>query len=307
MPLPLPPILPAGTQVVTRTPARRAGRDVPAGAVGEIVAAPADATHAYRVRFADGTEASFARSDLRVLKHFKAEGLDAAGDAADEFAAYAPFIAYRCVVGSRAYGLDHPGSDTDRRGFFLPPADLHWSLFGVPSQIESDATQECYWELGTLVRFALKANPNVLEVLWSPLVEDAAPVARALLAIRGAFLSRLVFQTYGGYALSQFRKIEQDVRARGEVKWKHAMHLLRLLLSGTAVLRDGEVRVHVGEHRDALLAVRRGEMPWTEVDRWRRALHREFEEAYAATALPERPDYAAANAFLVAARRSAVR
>lgn len=306
MPKPLPPILPVGTQVVTRVPARRAGADLPAGAVGAISAAPADATHSYRVQFPDGSEASFRRSELRVLKHFKAEGLEIEGDAAEDFEAYAPCIVYRCVVGSRAYGLDQADSDTDRRGVFLPPADLDWSLFGVPSQIEREETQECYWEMATFLRFALKANPNVLEVLWSPLVEHASPVAHELLAMRDAFLSRLVFQTYNGYALSQFRKIEQDVRARGEVKWKHAMHLVRLLLAGIAVLREGVVRVHVGEHRDALLTIRRGEMPWPEVDAWRRALHREFEAAFAATKLPERPDYARANDFLVRARRSVV-
>src|SRR5258706_258479 len=60
-----------------------------------------------------------------------------------------------------------------------------------------------------------------------------------------------------GYTLSQFRKLEQDLRTRGEVKWKHAMHLVRLLLSGIAVLRDGTVQVRVTEHRDALLAIRR--------------------------------------------------
>lgn len=302
----LPPILPAGTQVVTRVEARRSGSALPAGAVGVISASPADATHSYRVRFPDGSEASFRRGDLRVLAHFKAEGLDGEGAAGEDFETYRPYIVYRCIVGSRAFGLDHAGSDTDRRGVFLPPADRQWSLFGVPSQIECEVTQECYWELATFLRFALKANPNVLEVLWSPLVEHAAPIAAEMLALRDAFLSRLVFQTYNGYALSQFRKIEQDVRARGEVKWKHAMHLVRLLLAGIAVLREGAVRVHVGEHRDALLAIRRGEMPWPEVDAWRRALHGEFEEAFATTSLPERPNYARVDEFLIRARRSAL-
>src|SRR5262245_40644675 len=306
MPRPLPPILPVGTQVVTRVPARRAGAELPAGAVGEISASPADATHSYRVRFPDGSEASFRRSELRVLKHFKAEGLEVEGDAAEDFEVYGPFIVYRCVVGSRAYGLDTDDSDTDPRGVFLPPAELDWALFGVPSQIEREETQECYWEMATFLRFALKANPNVLEVLWSPLVEHASPVATELLAMRHAFLSRLVFQTYNGYAISQFKKIEQDLRARGEVKWKHAIHLVRLLLAGIAVLREGAVRVHVGAHREALLTVRRGEMPWSEVDAWRRRLHGEFEEAFASTKLPEGPDYARANDFLVRARRGAL-
>jgi len=59
-------------------------------------------------------------------------------------------VIFRCVVGSRAYGLDGPGSDTDRRGIYLPPADLHWSLYGVPEQIEDHERQECYWELQKL-------------------------------------------------------------------------------------------------------------------------------------------------------------
>jgi hypothetical protein len=30
----------------------------------------------------------------------------------------------------------------DRRGIYLPIADLHWSLYGVPEQPENDKTQE---------------------------------------------------------------------------------------------------------------------------------------------------------------------
>ena len=61
------------------------------------------------------------------------------------------------------------------------------------------------------------------------------------------------------------------------------------------------------DQRDRLLAVRRGELPWAEVNAWRLDLHRAFDAAYEATALPERPDYARANAFLIRARRSMVR
>jgi hypothetical protein len=43
--------------------------------------------------------------------------------------------------------------------------------------------------------------------------------------------------------------------------------------------------------------------PWTEVNAWRRELHRDFERALAETKLPERPDYEAANGFLLKARR----
>ncbi len=46
-----------------------------------------------------------------------------------------------------------------------------------------------------------------------------------------------------------------------------------------------------------------GEMPWTDVDAWRRGLHRDVERVLAETKLPERPDYEAANGFLIKARR----
>ena len=71
------------------------------------------------------------------------------------------------------------------------------------------------------------------------------------------------------------------------------------------VLREGEVQVRVDEHRDQLLAIKRGELPWKETEKLRAELHRQFNEAVRNTRLPERPDYETANAFLVTARREA--
>jgi uncharacterized protein len=81
------------------------------------------------------------------------------------------------------------------------------------------------------------------------------------------------------------------------------MHLLRLLLTGAATLREGRVPVRVEVHRDRLLAVKRGAVPWLEVDAWRKELHQDFERALTETKLPERPNYEAANRFLIQARR----
>jgi len=199
--------------------------------------------------------------------------------------------------------LSGDDSDVDRRGIYLPPAELHWSLYGVPEQIENNDTQEAYWELQKFLVMALKANPNILECLHTPLVEHATPLAEELVAHRKVFLSKLIYQTYNGYVMSQFKKLEQDLRARGEIKWKHAMHLMRLLLSGISALREGELRVRLDEERDALLTIKRGERPWPDVNAWRLRLHKEFDEAFASTQLPERPDYAWANEFLLKARK----
>ena len=125
--------------------------------------------------------------------------------------------------------------------------------------------------------------------------------------MRQSFLSKHVYQTYNGYVLSQFKRLEQDLRTVGEIKWKHAMPLIRLLIAGITALEEGHVPVRVGEHREPLLAIKRGELPWEEVNAWRLALHTKFDRALEMTALPDRPDYEKANAFLVWARRTMVK
>jgi uncharacterized protein len=216
------------------------------------------------------------------------------------------YVIYRCIVGSKAFGLDDENSDTDYRGIYLPPAELHWSLYGVPEQLEDKKREECFWELQKFLILALKANPNVLECLNTPLVEYADAIAEELLAIKHIFFSKLIYQTYNGYVMSQFKKLEQDLRARGEIRWKHAMHLIRLLLQGIEILQSGELHVKVSLNRDRLLAVKTGETSWEDLNRWRLSLHKDFENAFAATALPERPDYDRANKFLIKARLSMI-
>jgi predicted nucleotidyltransferase len=257
------------------------------------------------VRFASGVEAALRRHEMTIRKQYQREAAQPGDEILAEYDLY-DFVIYRCVVGSRAFGLEGEDSDVDRRGVYLPPADLQWSLYGAPEQLENEATQECYWELRKFLILALKANPNILECLYTPLVETVAPIAQELLAMREIFLSKLVYQTYNGYVMSQFKKLEQDLRSTGAIKWKHATHLIRLLMSGVTVLKEGFVPVNVAEHRDLLLAIKRGEMGWDEVNRMRLDLHKQFDEAFADTKLPERPDYERANAFLIKARRAMV-
>ena len=302
----LPPILPVGTAVVTRVEVR-SGEAVtcPAGAVGTIIQSPTDAEHSYRMRLPGGEVVSLRRGEIAVLKRYQREGMASCEHPMVEHDLWRHVI-LRSVVGSRAYGLDHADSDVDRRGVYLPPAEMQWSLYGVPEQLENVETDECYWELQKFLTLALKANPNVLEVLHSPLVAHVTPLGQDLLDMRETFLSKLVYQTYNGYVMSQFKKLEQDIRNRGEIKWKHAMHLVRLLLSGITVLRDSFVPLRVEEHRERLLAIRDGQVAWQEVNAWRLELHKQFDATFEATTLPDRPDYEAANAFLVKARRSMV-
>src|SRR5262245_12897553 len=126
--------IPLGTQVVIRRAVRAidGAADYPAGAVGVVAAGPSDADPHYRVRFSDGGEAALRRNELSIRKQHQRDGLAIGTQSAIED--LRPYIIYVCVVGSRAYGLDSAASDTDRRGIYLPPARLHWSLASVPEQ-----------------------------------------------------------------------------------------------------------------------------------------------------------------------------
>ncbi len=300
----LPPILPVGTQVVTCCPIRDPyGREIrPSGGVAVVVHAPLEAGQRYRIRFADGETVKLRRHDLRVLSHDQDAALGENPSSEDLFS----HVIYRCVVGSRAFGLDEESSDVDIRGVYLPPAHLQWSLTGVPDLIERTDADECYWELQRFLVLALKANPNILECLFTPKIEMATSLGEELRAIRRCFLSRFIHKTYNGYVLSQFKKLRKSVERESSIKWKHAMHLIRLLLSGITALKTGHLELDVGVHRIRLLAIKKGEVPWADLESWRRELQGEFDAAVETSPLPDRPDYRRVERFLIDARRSMV-
>lgn len=295
-------IISAGTAVVIGDHIIRKGEILfPQGAVGIIVESPSDHTHAYHIRFPDGTVHTMKRNEFTIQKVFRREGMER--DVLKDRELF-QYVIYRCIVGSRAYGLDHEQSDIDLRGIYLPPAEMQWSIYGVPEQLEQG--EEAYWELQKFLMLALKANPNILECLYTPLVQFSTPLADELREKRDIFLTKLVYQTYNGYVMSQFRKLKKHREKQGFIKWKHAMHLIRLLLAGITALREGYIPVDVGEFRDDLLSIRNEKRTWQEVNQWRLELHKEFDASYALTKLPDRPDYDAVNQFLIKARRSMI-
>ncbi|MEQ4722705.1 nucleotidyltransferase domain-containing protein [Nonomuraea sp. B19D2] len=200
------------------------------------------------------------------------------------------------VMGSRAYGLETDASDTDRRGVFVAPTAAFWRLEKPATHRDGPLPEQFSWEVERFCVLALEANPTVLECLWSPLVEVITPAGQRLRDLRRAFLSERARQSFAGYAESQFRRLDPAAP-----KWKQAMHMVRLLLSGLHLVRHGEPLVQVGPHRERLLAIRRGEVPWAEVDAWRAELSAEV--AATPGVLPERPDRERVEEFLIGVRK----
>lgn len=296
-------LIPVGTQVVLKGDKPLPdGGSRPRGSVAVVTEAPADNCYAYTLRFADGAIAKAYFAELAIRRKEIEDQLALTGED------LRPYIVYRCQVGSHAFGLATEDSDDDVRGIFLPPARLHWSLFKLPEQLEfaDESRDEVYWELEKFLMLALKANPNVLETLWTPLVQHADETATRLREMRAAFLSRHLYKTYSGYVLSQFRRMANAHASTGNYKAKHAMHLVRLLYSGIDALRSGEIRIDVAEHREELLSIRSGAWSFEQAKTRALELDREFQDASRHTVLPEQPDYRRTNEFLIWARRRMV-
>lgn len=121
------------------------------------------------------------------------------------------FLIYKVIAGSRAYGLDSPSSDLDRRGVCIPPRRylLGLSPFEQWEQREAQSDTVIY-ALVKFMRLALACNPNIIELLYVEprhilFVND---YGQRLLEHREQFLSKQVRHTFAGYALSQLKRIE---------------------------------------------------------------------------------------------------
>lgn len=198
--------LPSGTEVSTRVDRVRGERRVPAGAVGRVVA-ERDGT--YDVQLVGVGVVAYARAELMPRKVGQ---LRFARRRAADWDALRPCVVLEATVGSRAWGLDEAHSDSDVRGAFVLPFAWQGGLAELPQDLTSADGSTTFWEADKLVRQALRADPNTLELLF---VDGARPVdviGEWLLEARDAFVSQQIYGTFGRYALSQLKKLSQSSR-----------------------------------------------------------------------------------------------
>ncbi|MGW0133055.1 nucleotidyltransferase domain-containing protein [Streptomyces sp. NPDC003299] len=206
------------------------------------------------------------------------------------------------IVGSTAYGLARKGSDIDRLGLFAAPTE---ELHGLRQPKESHvgtAPDLTLHEAAKWCRLALGGNPTVMELVWLPdeLYEVRTPLGDELIALRTSLLgARRVRDAYLGYATQQFRKLvnrsEGGAAPPARVA-KHARHLRRLCVQGFELYATGALSVRV-EDPDAYHAF--GERVARDPSA-AEPLLRHYQDAFARTpsALPDRPDESAADAWL---------
>ncbi|MEV6606960.1 nucleotidyltransferase domain-containing protein [Kutzneria sp. NPDC051319] len=207
------------------------------------------------------------------------------------------------VIGSHAYGLDTDESDVDRRGVYVPPTRLFWAFEKPPTSVDGPEQERVSWEVEHFLSLALKANPTVLEVLASDLVETCTPLGAELQALLPALLSQRAADSYRRATAQQFARAAAAMASGGTPRWKQVMHVIRLLTLCDRLLSTGELVLRVGEHRAQLLAVRDGDVPWKDVVKWVEDLRDRTARAVLRSPLPAVPDTAAVQDWLVSVRR----
>lgn len=117
------------------------------------------------------------------------------------------WLIFEAITGSRSYGLDTAGSDTDIRGIFVLPRDLFYSLEYIP-QVSNESNDIVYFELGRFIELLAKGNPNILELLA---IDDRFVLQKheVMDRIQKQFiLSKQCELTFANYAYSQIKKAQ---------------------------------------------------------------------------------------------------
>lgn len=139
-------------------------------------------------------------------------------------------LVFLTLSGSIGYGTNRDGSDIDLRGVTIESKD---TLYGFQrfEQYEDSNTDTVIYGLKKFVNLAMKANPNILELLGTKeehLVYQS-PIGISLRENKHVFLSKRVVDSFGNYATAQFRRLQNAlVRDHYPIEEKER-HILQTL------------------------------------------------------------------------------
>ena len=241
----------------------------------------------------------------------------------------------RGLVGSTVHGLNvNDGiEDRDEMGVCIEPLEAALTL-GAPFEqfIYRSAAERAgrhdarsmagdldltIYSLRKWMRLALKGNPTILLLLFTPddQLVHCDRLGSELRALTPFIISRRVQGPYLGYLQAQKQRLtgergQKNVH-RPELEemygfdTKYAMHMLRLGFQGVELLTTGRLSLPMREpERSFLLNVRRGKISEQECLTRAGELEQELSDLAATSPLPEEPDEARIEIWVIDAYRS---
>lgn len=227
----------------------------------------------------------------------------------------------RANVGSRLHGLNLEGQDdADEMGVCVEPPDYvlglrdfeQWVYRTQPEGYRSGPgdLDVVIYGLRKFCRLAAKGNPSILVLLFAPSAIYKSRLGAELQEMADAFASKIAIRKFLGYMVAQKERL---LGQRGQMRvhrpelieahgydTKYAMHALRLGRQGVEFAASGRITLPVPEpERGELMSVRRGERSLQEVTAIYGALERALERALIESPLPQEPDWARINSFLM--------
>ena len=139
------------------------------------------------------------------------------------------------VSGSYAYGTNNENSDIDFRGITL---NLPSDLLGLTEyeQYTDDNTDTVIFTFNKIIKLLLECNPNTIELLG---LEDdqyliKTGLGQELLDNRNLFLSKRAISSFGGYAGSQLRRMQNAIARDSMPQSEREQHILRSVQNALA-------------------------------------------------------------------------
>ena len=135
-------------------------------------------------------------------------------------------IALICLGGSHAYGTNIETSDVDIRGFALNSAS---DILGLShfEQVADDETDTIIFAFNKLINLLYGCNPNIVELLGCKKEHYLylSDIGKELIDNRKLFLSQRASYTFGGYAFSQLRRLENAIARDKLSQSKKEVHI----------------------------------------------------------------------------------
>lgn len=221
-------------------------------------------------------------------------------------------------MGSQSHGTWIPPQDggiddKDVMGICVPPLGYYTGLQKF-EQIDTweDEYDIVIYEARKFVKLLLKANPNVLGLLWLPpelYIKKTKP-GQHLIDNRDIFSSKKIYNSFTGYAYSQLSKMEncshlgymgakrKSLVERYGYDTKNAAHLIRLLRMGIEFLATGQLNV-LRPDAPQLIRIKKGEYNLEKIKTMAEDLFDDARKALMGCALPEEPDHEKAEYILM--------